>query len=158
MLINDNENSLKKKHLIFRRSLRASTHQLPNRTIRQASRPNLNSVPFQFMALAPFKIRRFRSPSPLCRCYKRRRRNFIAQCSLVPEAGLMLIRLAHPVPLINSRKLFTIPLRLHHHHLNWLIQQVHSNNRRYGHEFLCQKSKKKSFDNIGLLRVWPLFV
>lgn len=144
-----------------RRSVRASSHQLRNQTIRQVSRPNLssNSAPFQFTALALSKIRRLRSPSLLCRCCKRHRRNFIAQCIPVPEAGLTLIRLARPVPVINSRKLFTIPLRLQHHHLNWLIQQVHSNNRRYGHEFLCQKTSKKtkSFDNIGLLRVWRAF-
>lgn len=104
---------------------------------------------FQFMALAPFRAKRLQSHSLPCRCYKRLHHNFIAHRSLVPEAGLMLnIHHARPAPFINSRKTFTIPPRLHHH-LNWVIQQVHSDNRRYGHEFLSHRKEKKTIFSIS---------
>lgn len=104
-----------------------------------------NNVPFRFIALALFKAkRRPQSPFLPCHCCKRTHHNFIALFTAVLEAGLMLIRHVHPAPVINSRKLFTIPLQLHHHHLNWLIQPVRLDNRRYGQEFLSQK-KTQSF-------------
>lgn len=118
-----------------------SIRRLPRRTIHLSFRTRhprpISNVPLLFIALAPFKIKRPRSPSLLCRCFKRLRHNFIAHRFPVPEAGLMSSHPARPAPLFISRKLFTLPLRLHHHS-NCLIQQVHWDNRRYGHEFLTQ--------------------
>lgn len=163
-MVNTNEISWKNL-FIFRRYFRKTfIQQLPNQTIRPSfrlSRPKLNSnnVPFQFIALAPFKTQHLRSLSLPCHCCKRPLHNFIARVSLVPEAGPTLIRLVLRVPLINSRKLFTMPLRLHHHHLSWLIQQVHSNNRRYGHEFLTQAKNINlwQYRTVASLTFWLVF-
>lgn len=144
----------KTKNFSYSRCLRnLSIQQHPNKTMHplfQDSRLKLNSnnVPFQFIALVPFKTKHHsQSPFLPCRCCKRPHHNFIVPLMAVPEAGLMLIRHVRPAPAINSQTLFTIRLRLQHHHLNWLIQQVHSNNRRYGQKFLSQQKKKEEKTN-----------
>lgn len=121
-----------------------SIRQLRNRPTRpqrrslceSLNRPKHNSSdPFRFTASAHFRAKRLRSPSLLCHYCKRPHRNFIVRCMEALEAGLMLIRFAHPaLPLINSRT-FTMPLRMQRR-FNWLIQQAHWDNRRYGQEFL----------------------
>lgn len=122
-----------------------SIQQLPNQTMRHLSfknsRPKHNSnVPFQFIALVPFNIKhRPRNLCLPCHCCKPHH-NFIPLYTPVPEAGLMLIRRVHLVLLINSRKLFTIPLRL-----KWLIQQVRMDNRRYDRENLTKQKKNNLF-------------
>lgn len=156
----ENTNEISWKNFSYSRCLRnLSLQQLPNKTMHplfQDSRlkHNSNNVPFQFIALAPFKPKHHsQSPSLPCHCCKRTHHNFIVPLTAVLEAGLMLIRHVRPAPAINSRKLFTIPLRLQHHHLNWLIQQVHSDNRRYGQEFLSQK-KNQSFSISDVLYIF----
>lgn len=141
ILLSNNKTS-RSLSLTFNRLFLRQTIRLSFRN----KRPKLNNsnVPFRFTALARFKARLLHSRLfLLCLCCKQVRHKFKTHHMVVPEAGRMFLlpRLAHLVPLINSQKLFTITLRLQHHH--WAIQQVHSDNRRYGHEFLPPQWKKK---------------